>query len=145
MVWLARYPMATAPATALNSLIASPETFLKLYPVRIFGATVPLESAQYALDNRGASMPPRLRAWTHKWHATMESNSTFRARRRRVLHRDGGVVTRLGHMPLVRSKHGAGAHGGTTVIQSILSDSRGSSRSEDAHGNTASGRFPDSR
>jgi hypothetical protein len=62
--------MPIDPAVAYNTLLANPGEFLKRYPVRIFGATLPSGVTNYFLFNRGASMRPGSRLGTLRMHAT---------------------------------------------------------------------------
>ena len=62
------------PAIAFHSLVNHPETFLKRYPIRIFGDVNASGVAQYAIENRGPSFRPGSFWGTHRWHATDSFN-----------------------------------------------------------------------
>jgi hypothetical protein len=66
--------MPMAPAVAFAQLTNNVETFLKRYPVRIFGAVAASAVRGYYLENRGNSFRPGSFWGTHNWHATESFN-----------------------------------------------------------------------
>lgn len=66
--------MPMTPQNAYNSLMADPVSFLKTYPVRIFGSPGASGVTQYAIENRGPSHRPGTIRGTHNWHTTESFN-----------------------------------------------------------------------
>lgn len=66
--------MPMLPGTAFGLLTGATRNFLKTYPVRIFGDVNASGVAQYALENRGASMRPGTIWGTHNRHVTESFN-----------------------------------------------------------------------
>lgn len=62
--------MPISPSQALNMLQNQPETFLRKYPVRIFGDPTGSHVAHYRLEDGGASQRPGSRLGTLRMHAT---------------------------------------------------------------------------